>query len=64
MTDVAAVAARIEKESAFLRDVLREVERLYHQRHSRKRYPDYPEDRRPIDDYPARSGHPRSVKKH
>ena len=46
------------------RDVLREVERLYHIRHSRKRYPDYPADRRPIDDYPARSGHPRSVKKH
>jgi CBS domain-containing protein len=46
------------------RDVLREVERLYHQRHSRKRYPDYPADRRPIDDYPAHSGHPRSVKKH
>ena len=46
------------------RDVLREVERLYHQRHSRKRYPDYPEDRRPIDDYPSDSGHPRSVKRH
>lgn len=45
------------------RDVLRAVERLEH-RHSRKRYPDYPADRRPMSDYPADSGHPRSIRRH
>ena len=46
------------------RDVLKAVDRLSHHRHSRKRYPDYPADRRPMSDYPADSGHPRWVRRH